>query len=167
MNFQFYVEKLEELKDYKEFTKKDKEAYPCSCFFVIDKEGKDNKTHFDFYTSEEKFVSFQLEEKKLVPVDIPEDKEAKKPDKISFDLEFDFNEIEEMVQDRMNKENIKNKIQKFLFSLQRLDGKHFLTGTVFISLLGMIKVAVDLESMSITDFEKKSFLDIIKPKKKD
>jgi hypothetical protein len=164
MNFQFYVEKLEELRDYKDFIKKNKEAYPCSCFFVIDKEGKDNKTHFDFYTSDEKFVSFQLEENKLVPIDVPENK---KPDKISFDLEFDFDEIEELIQKRMDKENIKNKIQKLLFSLHKVDKKHFLTGTVFISSLGMIKIAIDLEKIEITDFEKKSFFDLIKSRKKD
>jgi len=38
MNMQFYVEKLSHSEEFKEFMKKNPDAYLCSGFFVIDKE---------------------------------------------------------------------------------------------------------------------------------
>jgi len=62
------------------------------------------------------------------------------------------------------------KIQKILLSLQKIDKKDFLIGTVFISGLGMIKVKIDLDlehrsvypnvqnfGAKIVEFEKKIF----------
>ena len=54
MNFQFYLEKFFSNKHFQEFKEKNKKAFPCSCFFVIDKKGKDNKQHFDYFTPEDK-----------------------------------------------------------------------------------------------------------------
>lgn len=166
MNFKFYLEKLHASDSFSRFVKEDPEAFLSSCFFVIDKEGKDNKTHFDFYTKDKKFVSFQLEaDCKLVPVDVPE---TKKPEKLPADLDLDFNEIEKLIESRMFDEKIKNKIEKFLFSLQKVNNKVLLNGTVFISMLGMIRISIDVENMKILDFEKKSFFDVMKvTKKKD
>jgi len=66
----------------------------------------------------------------------------------------------------MFEEKVTNKIQKILLSLQRLDNKDFLVGTVFISGLGMIKVHVDINDMKIVLFEKRSVLDMISIKKR-
>ena len=163
MNFQFYVEKLKALEKYPDFLKEFPRAYPCSGFFVFDKTGEDNKQHFDFFLpKDDKIVSFQLESGNFAPVDMIGEE---KLEKIDLDLEFDFNDVESIIEKEKISRGIKNKIQKFLFSLQRKNGKHFLVGTVFISGLGMIKVSVDLKEMKIEDFEKKSFFDIMKVKK--
>jgi hypothetical protein len=90
----------------------------------------------------------------------------KKFEKISEEIDFDFSEVEKMIEEKMVEEKINNKLQKILLSLQKLDGKNFLVGTVFISGLGMIKVKVDLEKMEVIDFEKKSFFDVMKVVKK-
>ncbi len=183
MNFQFYVEKLKASDKYKEFKKKNPDAFFCSGFFIIDLVGKDNrpsqvrsvspvnsqnKQHFDFYLKEKKKIfSIQLESDQIVEL---EQIEKKIPSKISLDLDFDFKDIEKLIEKKIQKENIKNKIQKFLFSLQKIKGKEFLVGTVFISGLGIIKINIDLKQKKITDFEKKSFFDMMKfigKKKKD
>lgn len=49
MNFQFYWEKLQSSPEFKEFIKENKEAYSCSGFFTLDKEGSDNQRHIDFF----------------------------------------------------------------------------------------------------------------------
>ena len=49
-----------------------------------------------------------------------------------------------------------------IFSLQNKDGKDFLIGTIFISGLGLLKINVNLEGNIITEFEKKSFFDMMK-----
>lgn len=158
MNFQFYVEKLQDSEKYKDFTKENKKAFLCSCFFTIDKEGEDNKQHFDFW-NEEKFYSFQLEKNELVPVEVPE---TNQPEEVSLDLDLDFNDIENIIEQKMEEKNIKNKIQKFLYSLQKKDGKHYLIGTVFISGLGMLRIKICIENKELLDFEKKSFFDVLK-----
>ena len=65
----------------------------------------------------------------------------------------------------MKKENLNDKIQKIMLSLQKIDGKDYVIATVFISMLGMLKVNISLPDKEITEFEKKSFFDIVKIKK--
>ena len=48
-----------------------------------------------------------------------------------------------------------------IFSLQNVKGKDVLLGTIFVSGFGMIKVNIDLKEKRITDFEKKSFFDML------
>jgi hypothetical protein len=140
------------------------DAFLCSGFFIIDKTEKEgDKQHFDYYLPEEKKIeSIQLENNQLVQIE----NFAGVLEEISFEYDFDFDKIEQMIEARMIKEGIKKKIQKMLFSLQKIDGRDFLVGTVFISMLGMIKVNIDLKNMEMTEFEKKSLLDIVKISKR-
>ena len=73
MNSHFLLEKLENSEEFKKFKKENKDAYLCSCFFIIDLESKtpENKYHFDFYVpSIKKTFSFELEERvKLVELE--------------------------------------------------------------------------------------------------
>ncbi|MFQ5531774.1 MAG: hypothetical protein ACE5ES_04125 [Candidatus Nanoarchaeia archaeon] len=171
MNFQFYVEKLNHSDSFKDFIKENPKAYPCSGFFTIDLENiqkPDNKQHIDFFLPEKKeIVSFQLEnECKIVPVE-NFDKEGKfKFEKISLDNNFEFGEIESLILDEMEKQKIKNKIQKIILSLQNKEGRDYFIGTIFISGFGLVKVRIDLKEMKITDFEKKSFMDMVNVFKK-
>ena len=168
MNFQFYVEKLRDSDSYKKFVKENKDSFCCSCFFVIDlvDSEKGDKQHFDFFnplSEDKKVYSFQLEKScELVPVEVFDEKI---PKEISFDHDFDFKQIEDLIVSKMGQAGIKNKIQKMLFSLQKRNGKEFLIGTVFITGLGMIKVLIDIKEMKVTEFEKKSFFDVLKVKR--
>ena len=165
MNLQFYFEKLQSHEDFKNFKKENPKIYFCSAFISIDKEKNHNEVHFDFFLPETKeMTSFQINgEIKNVPLEIYDEKI---PEKLTDNLNLDFNEIESLISERMEKENIKNKIQKIILSLQKINGKEFLSGTIFISMLGLIKIVFDFEEMKITDFEKKSLLDIINVMKK-
>ena len=169
MNFQFYLEKLFASEEFEKFKKENPEAFLCSGFFSIDKQGKDNKQHLDFFLpSEKKFFSFRLEQNpiELMPVENIAEQEIQTPEKISDNHDFHFNEIEKMIQDKMQQENIKKDIQKMIFSLQNKDKKDFLLGTIFISGLGILKVLINLQDNSIDEFEKKSFFDMVKIVKK-
>lgn len=165
MNFQFYLEKLYAQDSFKKFVEENKDAIPVTGFFVIDLEGKDNHQHFDYYIpSTNKLFSFQLEKGgDPVPIELVEGFIAKK---LGMNYDFDFSDVEELIRKEMEKREIKNKIQKFLFSLQKKDNEDYLVGTVFISGFGMLKVNIKISSMEITHFEKKSFFDILKFKKK-
>jgi len=161
MNFQFYLEKLYSSEIFKNFIKENSKAYLCSGFFTIDKEGKDNQIHIDFYIPDsKKMFSFRIEKKiEKIPVEMIT---KKIPLEVKLDFDFNLEEIEEMIVNEMKKKDIKTKLQKIIFSLQNIKGKNFLVCTVFTSMLGLLKVHIDLKEKKIILFEKKSFFDLMK-----
>lgn len=166
MNIQFYLEKLHASEEFKKFMDENPSAYLCSGFFSIDKEGKDNQQHLDYYVPDsKKMFSFQLEgEIKLIPAQIFE---GYVPSKLLVNNNVDFDEVEKIIMEKVEKENVKNKIQKILLSLQNKDGNDFFISTIFISGFGMLKLNIDISEMKVVLFEKKSFLDIMKIVKRD
>ena len=166
MNLQFFLEKLHNSENFKEFMKENPDAFLCSGFFIIDKTGKEgNKQHFDYYIpSVKKMFSFKMEpEIEKVPIEMFDNKI---PEKILVNYDFDFQDIEKKIVREIEKKGIKTEIQKILLSLQKLKEKDFLVGTVFISALGMIKINISLPDKEIVKFEKKSFFDMLKIIKK-
>ena len=161
MNFQFFLEKLMASKVFENFMAENKEAYPCGGFFIIDLIGDGNKQHFDYYNpSINKIFSFKLEEgMQILPVEMID---SRIPKKVKMNYDFDFNDVEKMIQEEMKKQEITNKIQKIILSLQEFEGKDYLIGTVFITGMGMIKINIDISEMKIVDFEKKSFFDMMR-----
>ena len=169
MNSQFLLEKLENSDEYKKFISENKDAYLCSGFFVVDltEENPEDKFHFDFYVpSTKKTFSFELESGiKLVELERNDDKIL---EKVSMKKHFDLDKLKEKILIEMELKKITNQIQKLIFSLQNVDKKDVLIGTIFLSGLGLIKVDVDLAENIFTDFEKKSLFDMMKfMKKKD
>jgi len=173
MNLQFYLEKLHSSEDFRKFKKENPDAFLCSCFFSIDAENKNimkksnEKSHLDYYSpsgkNKGKKFSFQLEDGiKIVPLENFSNEGADYiPEKIRANSELNFNEIEKIISDEMSLKNINNKIQKILISLQNKDGKDFWICTVFLSGLGLLKVNIDDSKKTITEFEKKSFFDML------
>lgn len=169
MNFQFYKEKLMDSEEYKKFVKDNPKAFPCSGFFILDREkdGATNQVCFDFWLpSEEKMFSFRVDKKlELTPVG---NFDKRGFEEISLDYDFELEDFEKLILEKIEKEKINGKIHKLLFSLQRLDGKDFFVVTIFLNNLALIKTNIDVEKREITSFEKKSFLDMLKIiKKKD
>lgn len=169
MNFQFYLEKLFASESFKKFKEENKDAFPASAFFVIDKQGKDNKQHFDYFIpSTGKMFSFKVEDNcALVPVEMVDSSTIKKENAIALNYNFDFNDLEQRIVNEMQAQKIDKKIQKFLLSLQRKDGKDFILATVFISNMGLLKVKILVDGLKVLEFEKKSFMDFLKIKKKE
>ncbi len=167
MNSQFLFEKLEDSEEYKKFIKENKDAYLCSGFFDIDLEKNlENKYHFDFYIpSNKKTFSFEIENG--VKVIELERNDGCILEKVSMKDDFDFDKLKEKIMTEMELKNIKNKIQKMIFSLQNIKEQDFLLGTIFVSGLGLIKANISLADKTITDFEKKSFFDMINIFKKN
>ncbi len=168
MNLQFYLEKLKSSDVFKKFIKENSKAYLCSGFFTIDKEGQDNQRHLDFYIPEKgEMFSFKFEEGKIekIPVEMI-NKKAPGEIKLDSDFNFDFNDIEKKILDEMAVQNVKNKLQKIIISLQNYEEKNFLVCTVFVSMLGLLKVNINLKGKDgkpeIKSFEKKSFFDLLK-----
>jgi len=160
MKLKFYEEKLESSDVFKEFKKENPKAYLCSAFIVVDKEGKNNKIHLDYFIPEKKeMVSFHLsDEISKVPLETYDDKI---PEKVLLNGSLSLGEIEEIIENKMKVENLTNKIQKIILSLQKINGEDILAGTVFITMLGMIKIKINAKNKNVVDFEKKSLMDIM------
>ena len=88
--------------------------------------------------------------------------EGQKFEKISDGINFDFEEMEKLIEKEMEIKEVKNKIQKLIYSLQGNGGKEFLITTVFISGFGILKVVLDVAEKKVVSFEKKSFMDFLK-----
>lgn len=168
MNLQFYLEKLMSSDEFQKFIKENPDAFFCSGFFSIDETGKEkDQQHLDYFIpSINKMFSFQLEEDIIKLNSVENFGKDFIPVLIQENIDFDFSRMKEMVVEEMKKNEIKNKIQKMIFSLQDRDGKAFLIGTIFISGLGLLKVKLDLVKNEIIEFEKKSFFDMMKIIKK-
>lgn len=166
MNLQFYVEKLKHSEKYKKFIEENKDAFFASGFFVVDFQGSDNKQHFDFYIpSKNEMFSFKLEDGcKKIPVEIVDNIDFKP---VPLDMDFEFDKIKEKIENELVVRKIKTQIQKMLLSLQRKGDKDYLLGTIFVSNFGLLKVTIDLADMKVTDFEKKSFFDMLQISKKE
>ena len=165
MNLKFYFEKLKSSDAFKKFTKENPTAYFCSGFFTIDKEGSDNQRHLDFYIPESKKM-FNFVLNNGVQISQVEIQNEQIPNKLNFNIDFSFEEIEKMIRDEMEKQGIKNKLQKIIISLQNIENRPKLICTVFVSMLGLLKVEIDIKTMKIMVFEKKSFFDLMKIIKK-
>ncbi|MFH1325522.1 MAG: hypothetical protein ABIH49_02000 [archaeon] len=160
MNLQFYLEKLHSSEEFRKFKKENPKAFFCSGFFILDREKNANEVHLDFFTQEKNELAVFKIDGKITRM--PAQSLSKKmPGEISEEMNFDFNEIENLILEKMQKENLKDKVQKIILSLQNSNRKTFLLGTVFVSMLGMIKVKIKLPENKITEFEKKSILDMM------
>ncbi len=180
MNFQFYLEKLHDSDAFKKFIKENPGAFMCSGFFTIDLEKEDNQRHIDYYIPKKKeVVSFKLdgvvsdskeEEEKESVEKIPSQgnfginiqQEFLEPKEIGSEINFDFDEVQKLIEDEIGRQKIKNNVQKIMISLQKANGKDLLVCTVFISMFGILSVHIDLKEKKIIKFEKKNFLDFIR-----
>jgi len=161
MNLSFYLEKLNNSEEYKDFILENPDAYICSGFFVMDFEKADYQRHIDIYAPTlKKVFSFKLENGvEKSPIDTFDNRV---PKKLSIDYDFDLEEIEKIIRKKMTEEKVKSRIQKILLSLQSVENKDVLTATVFVSGLGMLKVNINPASKKIISFDKQSFFDILR-----
>ena len=187
MNIQFFLEKLKGSEEFKNFKKENPKAYLTSCFITLDIEGKEknNQYHLDFFVPAkndkkeelgtwwsfklEKGIELeQLQKMDMTGVEIPDF--IKNPSKITAKSTIEFDEIQRLVQEEMDKKDITNKIQKILMVLQKQsdsDSVEKYVCTVFISGLGLLKVIIEDANDGggkVVFFEKKSFFDMMRKK---
>ncbi|MBU2503477.1 MAG: hypothetical protein KJ879_00265 [Nanoarchaeota archaeon] len=170
MNLQFYFEKLNDSDAFKEFVKENSESYFCSGFFTIDFEGKDNQRHIDYYVpASKKIISFRLDSDASAiaqesRADVEGDFPA--PEKLNSEIDFDFDEVQKIIREEVEKRSAGTKVNKILISLQKREGKDSLVCTVFVSHFGLLKINIDLKgkdgTLEIVSFEKKSLFDLVR-----
>lgn len=161
MKFQDYYQKLIDAKEYQQFIKENKKAYPCSGLFIIDRQKGEIKVNLDFYLPETKKIFSFLIDKQVEKVPV-ENVDPTVPEKLGMNYSFDLATYEKLILSKMTEEKINGTLQKIMFSLQRTKGKDYLVTTCFLSNLGLLKIQIDISENKIILFEKKSFFDMIK-----
>ncbi|MEX0920638.1 MAG: hypothetical protein WDZ62_00010 [Candidatus Pacearchaeota archaeon] len=171
MNLQFYLERLKDSEEFKKFIKENSKSFLCSGFFTIDFQGKDNQRHIDFYIPKKKeVVSFEIGsldgEVKKIPAQgkfgTNIQQEFLEPKEIREDINFDLEDIEDLIKDEIEKHKVKGDLQKIMVSLQDVKGRPLLVCTIFVSMFGLLKVNIDPKDKKVLLFEKKSFFDFVK-----
>src|SRR4051812_37031801 len=111
MNLQFYLEKLFSSDEYDTFMKENPQAYFCSGFFISDVANKDNQRHIDFYVPDKKeMYSFKVNEVvEKIKVQMTADKI---PNEIHKETNFDFSEVQDLIEKEMVKQKVDNKLEK-------------------------------------------------------
>ena len=160
MNINESYNKILKSKEYRDFMEQNKSAYLCSCFFMLDKENNSQEIHFDYYIgSEKKMFSFKINSE--ITLVLLEVFDKRIQEKLNLNKNIELENFEKLIVERMEKENIRESIKKFLYSFQCVKGKNLLLVTVFLSKLALLKVSIDISNIEIMDFEKKSFFDMV------
>lgn len=161
MKFSHYLGRVSSSKEFKEFIKKNKEAYLCAGFFVFDfEEGKDVHQVDYFLPKEKKIAAFLLDDG--LSYKIAEAMNTNKPEEISGDIKMDLDKLKGIVEDEMKNHTVTDNIMKMIAILQSNDGKKIWNLNCILSGMGLLKVHVDDETGDILKFEKASFLDFVR-----
>lgn len=159
-------------EEFKKFRNEHPDAELCTCFFVIDFFGNDNKKSLD-YKLGEKVFSFSINEldkikmyeDKLVKV---ENKEFPQLEAINPDVKVDLEEITEMAKAKALEKGISSKFSKIIAVLQKYNhnGNDIQAWNLTCMLEGLIilHMMIDSETGEIIKFERKSMMDLIKKK---
>ena len=163
MNFSQTLKQIESSNEFKEFKKEHKDAYLCAGFFVLDLEQNINQRQLDYSLKNGKIYTFSSSENKvtLKEAETIEGKKEKLPE-LSKEIKTDLENLKEVVEKRMEKEEIQNKITKIIAILQKHEDKQIWNLTCMMEGFGMLQVHINSETGEILKFEKRSMFDFVK-----
>ncbi|MEK6843906.1 MAG: hypothetical protein AABX83_00615 [Nanoarchaeota archaeon] len=161
MKVQPYVEKLYGSNEYKQFSKKYKDAFLVAGFFVLDLESGKNVHQIDFYLpTEKKFAAFSLDE--AVNVQIVDTMGDKVPEKLNMETKIDLDALHGIIEDEMKNRNMTEEIKKIIAVIQNIKGKKIWNVNCVLSGMGILRAHIEDSSQSVLKMEKISFSEIMK-----
>jgi len=164
MNFSSTLKTIESSKEFKDFKKKNKDAYLCAGFFVLDYEQGINQQQLDYSLKDGKIFTFSLDENNNVTfkeAETIEGKQSKLPE-LSKDMKIELDAVQELVKKEMKKQIIDNKINKIIAILQKHEEKQIWNLNCMMEGFGMLQVHINCVSGEILKFEKRSLFEFIK-----
>ena len=161
MKIQPYIEKLNSSEAYKQFHKKNNDAFVIAGFFVLDFEMGNNIHQIDYYIpSKKKIAAFSLD--KQVNLQILDLLNKKVPEKLDIKTKIDLDQLHGILEEEMKNRNITEDIKKIIAVLQCLEGKKVWNLNCILSGMGILSAHVEDESITVLKMEKKSLMDIMK-----
>lgn len=161
MQIQPYVDKLNDSKEFKDFSKQHKDAFVMAGFFVLDFENGKHIHQIDYYVpSKKKVAAFTLDKKiQLQMLDLVH---AKTPEKLELKTKVDLETLKGILQDEMHNRNITEDIKKIIAVIQNVEGKKIWNVTCMLSGMELLRAHLEDSTESILKMERVSMLDIIK-----
>lgn len=161
ISFKQTLEKLESSQEFQKFKQEHEDAKLCAGFFVIDFENQQNQQQLDYCLTNEDIFTFNLnneiilEKAKTFPG-------AKKLQPIEREIKTDLEQVESLINQRLQQEKINKKIQKIIAILQLHENKLIWNITCMLEGMEIIMIHIGSQSGEFLKFEKKSLFDIIK-----
>ena len=166
MKFSHYKQRVEESPAFKKFKEKNKKAYLCAGFFILDYEQGKNSHQVDYVLPDGRIATFNLDEGIKLKISDntlkKERKEIKQLPEIKQETSLDLDMIKGIVEDEMKNRVVTEKIKKIIAILHVLDNKPIWNLQCILEGLGILNVHVDDADKSVLKFEKHSLLEFVK-----
>ena len=169
MSFTDLVATVESSDTFKDFKKKNPEAFLCTGFFIIDFLTKSNKNTID-YKTDTKIVVFSLENDEIqMQEDDILDVSGKALTKIESFVKIEVEELRGIAGIEILEKGYHQKFQKLIAILQNYNGEEthneqrlIWNLTCLLDNLMIVHILVDASSGEILKFEKKNFMDFVR-----
>jgi hypothetical protein len=153
-----YIEKLGNSQQYKDFQKKNSDAFLVAGFFVLDLETGQNLHQIDYYIpSTKKIAAFTLD--KGVTLQILETLNKKTPEKLDIKTNIDLDQMYGILEDEMKNRSITDEIKKIIAVVQNIKGKKIWNINCILSGMSLLTAHVEDSSKTVLKMERKSLMD--------
>ncbi|MEI6732011.1 MAG: hypothetical protein WCK90_05020 [archaeon] len=161
MKIEPYINRLNGSKEFKDFQKKNKDAYMAAGFFVLDLENGKNMHQLDYFIpKKKKIAAFNLDDK--IVLRVLDGINAKTPEAIKLPSKIDLDALYGILEDEMKNRGVTDDIKKIIAIIQCIDGKMIWNINCALSGMGLLRAHIEDESKSVLKMEKLSILDFIK-----
>lgn len=161
-NFDATLEEVEESECFKDFKDKNKDAFLCAGFFVIDYETDTQQQQLDYCIGENDIYTFMVEDSvTLKKAETIEGHRENLPE-LSKDIKVDLDDAENILKERIKDERISEKLLKVIAVLQIHEDKQIWNLNCILAGMQLLRVHIDSDNGDILKFEKKSMLDFVK-----
>jgi len=166
MQFYELLNKLNSSQTFKDFEERNPKAFFCAGFFILNFKANIFDYSLD-YRDQENLFSFKIAEDKEVVINKePIIKNMPQMEKINCDVQIDIEDLKNIVNQNLQKNNIKNKLEEIIAVLQSYQGNKIWNLTCICESFAIINMHINPENGQVIKFEKKNLLDFASFKKK-
>jgi len=156
--------RLEKSNEFKKFKAENPDAFLCAGFFIINLKANIFEYSLDFRNDKQIFT-FKIPENENASILITNDEimdKSKPLDKITLDTNLDLEDLQEIIEEQLKLNSIKNKLEEFIAVLQNLDNQIVWNLTILCEGFTIINAIINSETRGIIKFEKRNLMDFVK-----
>ncbi|OIO40231.1 hypothetical protein CO154_02065 [Candidatus Pacearchaeota archaeon CG_4_9_14_3_um_filter_31_7] len=169
MKFSEDYKKLKESSEFNLFKQENPDAFLSGCFFVKDNEAKIETRQIDFFMlHKNKIATFTISNEIFLRIEdqiIIENK--RNPLEFIDGIECDFDKIEIMMNEELEKKVVDRKINKIIAVLHNYENKNLWIVTVMLNNFNMLKLKVDADNGEILESKVSNLFDMVRIEKKE
>ena len=160
-------EKLKKSEIFQKFKSEYPDTFFCAGFFILN--FKSNVFDYSLdYRNDKQIFSFKipLGESKNIIMETSDIFEKQTPiQEINCDVQVDIEDLREIVEENLIKNNIKNKLEELIAVLQIIEGSKVWNLTCMCEGFTIISCQIHSETAGVLKFDKRNLLDFVKKAK--